>query len=97
MNIPQLQKKLFAWYRKNRRSLPWRNTNNAYHIWISEVMLQQTQVNTVIPYYLRFIERFPNIESLPRADPEARDVARGPISPPLPRAVPGEPRVEFRP
>jgi A/G-specific adenine glycosylase len=57
-------KKLLGWYGKNKRDLPWRGTKNIYAIWVSEVMLQQTQVTTVIPYYFRFLERFPAVEHL---------------------------------
>ncbi|MFN3394810.1 MAG: A/G-specific adenine glycosylase, partial [Candidatus Thermochlorobacter sp.] len=59
---------LIEWFCKNKRDLPWRHTRNPYHIWVSEVMLQQTQVATVIPYYHRFLEKFPTIESLANAD-----------------------------
>jgi A/G-specific adenine glycosylase len=58
---------LLKWFSKNKRDLPWRRTKNPYHIWISEVMLQQTQVATVIPYYYRFLEKFPTIEALAQA------------------------------
>jgi len=61
---------LLAWYRKHRRDLPWRRSRNPYYIWISEVMLQQTRVDTVIPYFHRFIERFPTVESLAEAPEE---------------------------
>lgn len=61
---------LLAWFDANRRDLPWRRNKNAYYIWISEIMLQQTQVKTVIPYFERFIERFPTIEALAEADEE---------------------------
>lgn len=61
------QKRLIKWYQKNKRSLPWRNTKNPYFIWISEVMLQQTTVNTVIPYYKKFIKKFKTIKSLAQA------------------------------
>src|SRR5499426_1413259 len=50
--------------RHGRHDLPWQNTRNAYRIWLSEIMLQQTQVATVIPYYRRFLERFPDIATL---------------------------------
>ncbi|WP_413438464.1 A/G-specific adenine glycosylase [Sulfuriferula sp. GW1] len=50
-----------------RHHLPWQNTHDAYRIWLSEIMLQQTQVNTVIPYYLRFLERFPDLARLAEA------------------------------
>ncbi len=60
--------KLILWYRKeSRKNLPWRKTRDPYRIWISEAMLQQTQVATVIPYYRRFLERFPSVHSLSRA------------------------------
>lgn len=59
--------RLCRWYQKHRRSLPWRKTRDPYRIWVSEVMLQQTQVNTVIPYYERFLRRFPTIECLASA------------------------------
>ena len=55
------------WYRINGRDLPWRRTKNPYYIWISEIMLQQTQVETVKPYYERFISRFPTITDLAAA------------------------------
>ncbi len=61
-----------GWYRANGRDLPWRRTQNPYYIWISEIMLQQTQVDTVKPYYLRFIQRFPTVEAL--ADAPMDDV-----------------------
>ena len=57
-----------AWYRQYGRDLPWRRTGNPYHIWISEIMLQQTQVDTVKPYYERFIEALPTVEDLDGAD-----------------------------
>jgi A/G-specific adenine glycosylase len=56
--------KLLAWYRANRRDLPWRRTRDPYAIWISEAMLQQTRVETVLPYYGRFLARFPDVASL---------------------------------
>lgn len=55
---------LLAWYRANKRDLPWRQDRDAYHIWVSEIMLQQTRVEAVIPYYQRFIKRCPDIASL---------------------------------
>jgi A/G-specific adenine glycosylase len=63
----ELTSRLLAWYTDNRRDLPWRRTRDPYHIWIAEVMLQQTQVATVIPYYERFMERFPTVEILAAA------------------------------
>ena len=60
--------KLLAWYDLNKRNLPWRHTNDPYKIWVSEVMLQQTQAVTVIPYYQRFIESLPTVFSLAQAE-----------------------------
>lgn len=62
-----LSRQLLAWYRRHQRSLPWRETSDPYCIWISEIMLQQTQVDTVIPYYQRFLKVFPNVSALARA------------------------------
>jgi len=67
-NAENLRKKLLVWYSAHRRDLPWRRTKNPYAVWISEVMLQQTRVQTVIPYYRRFLEKFPAIQDLARAD-----------------------------
>lgn len=61
------QKSLMAWYRKNARDLPWRRTRDPYKIWISEVMLQQTTVATVIPYYEKWIRSFPTVKEVARA------------------------------
>lgn len=58
---------LLSWYSKHKRDLPWRRTRDPYCIWISEIMLQQTQVVTVIDYYHRFLAKFPTIESLAQA------------------------------
>ncbi len=66
--IVNIQKKLLQWYKKNGRKLPWRRTGNPYAIWVSEIMLQQTQVSTVIPYYLRFLKAFPTVRHLAKAD-----------------------------
>jgi len=62
-----LQKRLLAWFRENARDLPWRHRRTPYRVWVSELMLQQTQVATVIPYYLRWMERFPEVATLARA------------------------------
>lgn len=62
---------LLSWYRRNQRDLPWRRTRDPYTIWLSEIMLQQTQVTTVIPYYERFVERFPDVASLAQASEDA--------------------------
>ena len=62
-----IRRALLAWYRKNKRDLPWRRTRDPYRIWISEVMLQQTRVAAVIPYYERFLQRFPDVAALAAA------------------------------
>ncbi|TMQ58060.1 MAG: A/G-specific adenine glycosylase [Candidatus Eisenbacteria bacterium] len=62
-----LRASILRWYVRHRRDLPWRRTREPYAIWVSEVMLQQTRVETVIPYYQRFLRRFPGVESLARA------------------------------
>ncbi|WP_130616700.1 A/G-specific adenine glycosylase [Cohnella abietis] len=61
---------LLRWYRKERRDLPWRRSRNPYHIWVSEIMLQQTRVDTVIPYFNRFMDRFPTPQHLAEAPEE---------------------------
>ena len=53
-----ISKALLGWYRTNRRRLPWRENPEPYRVWVSEIMLQQTRVETVIPYFERFLERF---------------------------------------
>jgi A/G-specific adenine glycosylase len=65
--IGDFRTKLLGWYRRHRRELPWRADPTPYRIWISEVMLQQTQTKTVLGYYDRFLERFPDVESLAAA------------------------------
>jgi A/G-specific adenine glycosylase len=62
-----LQTRLLSWFARHQRNVPWRRTRDPYRIWISEVMLQQTQTATVVPYYENFLERFPTIETLARA------------------------------
>jgi len=64
MDKYKLADHLIGWYQKYGRDLPWRNEANPYNIWISEIMLQQTQVNTVIPYYKKFISVYPKVEDL---------------------------------
>ncbi len=59
--------KLLAWFRRHRRKLPWRGAKSSYEIWLSEVMLQQTQIATVIPYYQRFLREFPSARRLAAA------------------------------
>src|SRR6201998_3386945 len=63
----ELQQALLSWYRKHRRDLPWRRTRDPYAIWISEIMLQQTRVAAAIPYFERFLARFPDVQTLARA------------------------------
>lgn len=66
--LSTIRRRLLAWFDGNRRDLPWRDDRDAYRIWISEVMLQQTQVATVIPYFERFLRSFPTLSDLARAD-----------------------------
>lgn len=66
--ISEFQSRLLDWFAQNQRTLPWRESRNPYHIWVSEVMLQQTQVKTILEYYPKFIERFPTVGDLARAD-----------------------------
>jgi len=63
----RLRQRLLVWFRGHKRDLPWRRTRDAYRIWLSEVMLQQTRVAAVVPYYERFLKRFPNLRRLARA------------------------------
>ena len=65
-----IYKRLYAWYESSRRVLPWRETEDAYYIWLSEVILQQTRVAQGMEYYLRFIARWPRVEDLAAADEE---------------------------
>ncbi len=62
------RRRLLSWFRKNARDLPWRDNKTPYRIWVSEIMLQQTQVATVIDYYQRFMKRFPTVEKLASAE-----------------------------
>ena len=66
--VADLRRSLLSWYRTQGRDLPWRRTRDPYAIWISEIMLQQTQVKTVIPYYERWLAKFPTVEVLAAAD-----------------------------
>lgn len=76
MNVQQMtnkeifkfQNQLLNWYIANRRIMPWRGNTTPYEVWVSEIMLQQTRVDTVIPYFIRFIERLPKIEDLAMVD-----------------------------
>jgi A/G-specific adenine glycosylase len=65
-----VRKRLLAWFRQFHRDLPWRRTRDPYRIWLSEIMLQQTRVAAVIPYYERFLERFPDVRALAEAPQE---------------------------
>src|SRR5680860_903020 len=65
--IATFQSHLLAWWQANRRDLPWRNTRDPYAILVSEVMLQQTQVDRVVPHYDRWLECFPTIQTLAEA------------------------------
>jgi A/G-specific adenine glycosylase len=67
---PRLATRLVRWFRAERRALPWRERRDAYRVWISEAMLQQTRVATVIPYYERFLTRFPDVRALAAAPVE---------------------------
>jgi len=71
MNLTVFRRFLRAWYRRRRRSLPWRENPDPYRIWISEVMLQQTTVSAVVPYFERFLAAFPTLHDLAAADEEA--------------------------
>ena len=66
--IRRIRAPLLRWYDANSRDLPWRRSRDPFAIWISEAMLQQTRVDTVIPYWQRFLDTFPDVESLARAD-----------------------------
>jgi A/G-specific adenine glycosylase len=63
-HLVPLRRKLLSWYDQNRRDLPWRRTRDPYHIWVSEIMLQQTRVAVVIPRYEQFLQRFPSVRKL---------------------------------
>ncbi len=67
----QIQKALLDWFARSARDLPWRRTSDPYAIWISEIMLQQTRVQAVVPYYERFLSRFPTVEALAHAHLDA--------------------------
>ncbi|MGE6258231.1 A/G-specific adenine glycosylase [Heyndrickxia sporothermodurans] len=71
LNIEQFQDDLINWFKAEQRDLPWRKDQDPYKVWVSEIMLQQTRVDTVIPYFNRFIEKFPTIEKLSEADEES--------------------------
>ena len=70
---------LLEWYKTNKRDLPWRKTLDPYKIWVSEIILQQTQIKTGIKYYDKFIAKFPNIETLSIA--EEIEILKGKVNP----------------
>jgi A/G-specific adenine glycosylase len=73
-SLATFQRRLLDWFRMHRRALPWRASPDAYRVWVAEIMLQQTRIAAVLPYYERFLARFPDVESLARAREE--DVLR---------------------
>ncbi len=85
---------LLAWFQANGRELPWRETKDPYAILVSEVMLQQTQVERVIPRYLAWLERWPTPAALAAATPARRDprLARARLQPPRAQPAPRRPR-----
>ena len=69
--LKKLPPALLPWYRSNKRDLPWRKDRDPYHVWLSEIMLQQTRVEAVKGYYARFLEKLPTVESLANCDDDA--------------------------
>lgn len=67
-DIYSFQEKLIEWYQFNKRDLPWRQDQDPYKVWVSEIMLQQTRVDTVIPYFQRFISKYPTLYDLAYAE-----------------------------
>ena len=65
-----VRRSLLKWFDRNARDLPWRRSRDPYHVWVSEIMLQQTRVETVVPYFNRFIEKFPTVQELASGDPD---------------------------
>ena len=70
MSLARIELPLLSWYRQNARDLPWRHTRDPYRIWVSEIMLQQTRVEAVKPYYARFLEALPDVYALANAPEE---------------------------
>ena len=62
--VKNFSKDLIKWYKVNKRELPWRKTKDPYKIWLSEIILQQTKIAQGLPYYLRFINKYPNVFKL---------------------------------
>ena len=71
-DVPVFRKKILDWYDEHRRVLPWRalagDIANPYYVWLSEIMLQQTTVQAVIPYFLKFVQKWPDVHALARAE-----------------------------
>ncbi|MGH9594838.1 MAG: A/G-specific adenine glycosylase, partial [Bryobacteraceae bacterium] len=70
-DLEAFRRRLLRWFHREKRDLPWRGTHDPYAIWISEIMLQQTRVAAVIPYYKRFLKAFPDVRTLARAREES--------------------------
>src|SRR5699024_10101774 len=70
LNSTEFQSRLLYWYDQNKRTMPWRSTDDPYKIWISEIMLQQTRVNQATPYFKRFMDAFPSVYELAEAEQE---------------------------
>ena len=68
MSIKNFSKKLLVWYDLNKRDLPWRNSINPYIIWVSEIILQQTRIEQGLPYFKKFINKYPNVFELSKAN-----------------------------
>src|SRR5580700_9917546 len=66
-SLRTFQSRLLAWFRWHHRELPWRASRDPYRIWVAEIMLQQTRIAAVVPYYEGFLRRFPDVDSLARA------------------------------
>ena len=71
---------LLAWFRTHQRDLPWRRSRDPYRIWVAEIMLQQTRIAAVMPYYQRFLARFPTVQSLARAHVKQKCSNSGQVS-----------------
>jgi A/G-specific adenine glycosylase len=69
--LPAFQAQLLGWFAEAKRDLDWRRTRDPYRVWISEIMLQQTRVAAVLPYYRRFLKRFPTVDALAQARRES--------------------------